>query len=303
MRGVHILIILFSFVVGEGAKTFYNVLGVSERATDEEIKKSYRELAKKLHPDKNRDDPKAQQKFIELSEAYTTLSDPQKRRQYDLSRSNAYYRSFDNQHPGSYHRQGHRASFNNGRNRHQHFNDNGFHFEFNSNSGGFVEMSRIAFLLSAIMFMIPIMCLCAPFLTIYSCWRLCSRGGRGESVAGSTPMPSDSNNLPHLTKITLERERRIVIAGVSSSTIKMLHNVRTKFTHDPIYLCQTVLPSPEAELQAIAFCKKGAKYCVLDDSDLSNAKLIAWIEKILNGEQPWCNVDSSMPRSYRPEVL
>jgi molecular chaperone DnaJ len=65
------------------ADELYKALGVSKKASDEEIKKAYRKLARKYHPDRNPDDPKAEEKFKEISAAYDVLSDPEKRKEYD----------------------------------------------------------------------------------------------------------------------------------------------------------------------------------------------------------------------------
>jgi molecular chaperone DnaJ len=64
-------------------KDLYKVLGVSKGASQDEIRSSYRKLARKYHPDANREDPKAEERFKEIQQAYEILSNPQKRREYD----------------------------------------------------------------------------------------------------------------------------------------------------------------------------------------------------------------------------
>src|SRR5688572_32363151 len=65
------------------AKDYYTVLGVAEKASQDDVKKAYRKLAKQHHPDANPDDPRAAERFKEIGEAYSVLSDPEKRKQYD----------------------------------------------------------------------------------------------------------------------------------------------------------------------------------------------------------------------------
>src|SRR5689334_19028122 len=64
-------------------KDYYDVLGTSKTATEDDIRKAYRTLARKYHPDVNPGDKSAEERFKEINEAYEVLSDPDKRKRYD----------------------------------------------------------------------------------------------------------------------------------------------------------------------------------------------------------------------------
>jgi curved DNA-binding protein len=76
------------------AKDYYQVLGVEKTASPEDIKKAYRKLALKYHPDRNKDDKGAEEKFKEVGEAYAVLSDAEKRKQYDTFGSQDFSQRF-----------------------------------------------------------------------------------------------------------------------------------------------------------------------------------------------------------------
>ena len=71
-------------------KDYYAALGLDNKATETDIKKAYRRLAMTCHPDKNPDDPSAKEKFHAISEAYSTLSDTEKREEYDADGTDSF---------------------------------------------------------------------------------------------------------------------------------------------------------------------------------------------------------------------
>ncbi len=73
---------------------YYKILGVEKTATPDEIKKAFRKMALKYHPDKNQGDKKAEDKFKEANEAYAVLSDPEKRKQYDTFGSTGFHQRY-----------------------------------------------------------------------------------------------------------------------------------------------------------------------------------------------------------------
>lgn len=79
-------------------KDYYKILEVPKNASQEEIKKKYRKLAIKYHPDKNANNPKAEEKFKEISEAYEVLKDPEKRKKYDQLGAN--WKQYQHAHGG-----------------------------------------------------------------------------------------------------------------------------------------------------------------------------------------------------------
>lgn len=114
-------------------KDYYAVLGVTKKASQDEIKKAYRKLAVRYHPDKNQGNKSAEEKFKEISEAYEVLGDPEKRKQYDKLGANwKQYQDADyNQGPFGSATGGRRYSYGGG-NDSDYFNSGGFSDFFES---------------------------------------------------------------------------------------------------------------------------------------------------------------------------
>ncbi|KAH7821162.1 putative DnaJ subfamily C member 10 precursor (ER-resident protein ERDJ5) [Monocercomonoides exilis] len=89
-----LFVLLFGLSRAEKKKDLYKVLGVPKTASQAEIKQAYRKLSLKMHPDRNKDDPHANEKFAEIGNAYEVLSNPTSRQQYDATGSTEKINSF-----------------------------------------------------------------------------------------------------------------------------------------------------------------------------------------------------------------
>lgn len=83
LKVILLFVVICLVVIINAASDYYKTLGVQRGATDREVKKAFRKLALKYHPDRNKGDPKAEKKFVEIAKAYEILGDKQKRQQYD----------------------------------------------------------------------------------------------------------------------------------------------------------------------------------------------------------------------------
>lgn len=239
---VSILLGLAVLAVIASAKTYYDILGVRRDASPEKIKKQYRTLAKKYHPDKN-DDPSAQDKFVEVAKAYETLSDEAKKRDYDHSlrfggvdesgdvrnNQNPFGRSqhpFPFQHPAfqQHFQQQHQHQ----QQHQQHFHQNHFHSErvfmrrgpngqyyfytSSGDDGGFGQHSQPPTMLEMILYqlwMSPLP-MFLSFAMLYLCFSYCCGGGGGGGREGTPAPPAPSNKAAYVPPSTLPRLDRVI---------------------------------------------------------------------------------------------
>ncbi|MDD7305561.1 MAG: J domain-containing protein [Peptoniphilaceae bacterium] len=121
-------------------RDYYEVLGVDKKATEAEIKKAYRKLAKKYHPDLHPDDKDMNEKFSEINEAYEVLSDPDKRKKYDMFGENANFTQGQNFDPSQYGFDF--TNFGNGTYSYSTGTGSGFSDFFDTLFGGFTSSNR-----------------------------------------------------------------------------------------------------------------------------------------------------------------
>jgi hypothetical protein len=301
-----LVLVLALFFVEFIRANHYDLLNVKSNANENDIKKSYRELAKKYHPDKNRDDPTAQDKFISLGAAYEVLSDAQKRQEYDLSlRGGGGGRG-----GGGRHHTQHTQTF------HHHRNPRGgprsFHFQSGAGGGGgaggrsssfHFESSYefppvVSMILGFLLLVLPLLMMCTPLLCIWFILWICGfrksssvdEHEEAEEVREKLSSHWQHDYLPTLTRRGLLADRRIVIAALSSNkeVLDAIRAVKSKYSRDPVYFAQcSRAVSPVHTV--IAFCKQGKKFCLLPVADSSD--MGSWIDKILNGEIKWESMD------------
>ena len=118
-------------------RDYYEILGVEKKASPDEIKRAYRKLAKKYHPDLHPDDKEAEKKFTEINEAYEVLSDEEKRKKYDMFGESANFQGGQNFDPSDFGFDF--GNFGNGSYTYTSSNANGFSDFFDGLFGGFSQ--------------------------------------------------------------------------------------------------------------------------------------------------------------------
>jgi curved DNA-binding protein len=126
-------------------KDYYQVLGVDKKASQDEIKKAYRKLAIKYHPDKNQGVKSAEEKFKEISEANEVLSDPEKRKQYDKLGTNWKQYQHTGHNQGNASRSGRQYTYQTNGDGDEYFDASGFSDFFESFFGGGRSRGRAGF--------------------------------------------------------------------------------------------------------------------------------------------------------------
>ena len=266
-------------------RSHYEILGVRPTASAHDIKVAYRDLAKKTHPDKNPDDPKAQERFIEISSAYEILSDDVKRREYDMS----LRESRNSAHNGR------RNNF--GGSAHSYTYQNQFEFSL-SWSDIFTFFTKL------FVFFSPLWIIWV--LSLYIC---CCRGRQQIPPKSKIRENRENRNETHLPVFNFEYSSgKITVLCLHDSLEKELMKLRRVFKKDPIeffkieYLrssrSSSAVPShhtgnteeyeDEEQEVLVALSKKGKRWTSLSRVEAENSEEVEkWLIKILNGEVNW----------------
>jgi curved DNA-binding protein CbpA len=278
------------------ATTFYDILGIKKKASEQEIKNSYRRLAKKYHPDKNRNDPRAQEKFIKISEAYETLSDANKRAQYDDSLQDPSTRNYHNdftQHynhdppPGQYGQynsqrpgggpQFHFNTFQDGRGNSYTFsyssNQHSSNFQSNSPLGVLATImliigSVVTMIFSMFPFLLPILVvytLSSIFSFVYNFIRkkASKSNHSGSSNNNNVMNPSASiqqKDLPVFDSCIVKTEKKFIIIALNTRSSDYLKKLSKSFQKDPLYFCKIKDPKFNDACGIIALKKAGRSF-------------------------------------------
>lgn len=320
------LIFLLLLVNQASSKSYYDILHVKSKSSEHDIKQAYRELAKKFHPDKNKNDPNAQDKFIKITEAYEVLVDPQKRAEYDDSLSGKTRSSMQYQRQNFHDFNMHRAP--RGFHQENFFMDqrgNRFTFTYSTDGSkirhepkGFLGSLFHTFMLilTALFATIPIFAILLPFFLIYLvCKFLDYIFSSIRYLVTPKPPPYTSSiqentnidQLPIFSKSLLQSShKRIVIVALTSRAEKCLKNIERKFRKDPVRFCiQSSGRSDVAmDMDIVAFRKQGVECDIMKHvhSNIEAKDVEEWIVRILNGQGAWVDVTSADLPQF-PDVL
>jgi hypothetical protein len=307
--------------------TFYDTLEVKPTASADAIKKAYRTLAKKYHPDKS-DDPQAQAKFIEVSSAYETLSDPSRRREYDMELSAPKFPSHQGSrgHQGRGYPQNHHpfgrdpmSAFQNGRGGGYAFETrtvNGRTYTFSYSFGHQGHGSEQWFgqaappsLLSQLwtaLWLSPLPMI-FTIVGVYWCFSGCC-GGKTIKQEETAPRPAASRReIGSDVQSIISQRKCIAVVPCNKASLQLLSDVKIAFRSDPICFCTSDSRGigrsdsewiGDSTLSVVATSKGGARWCLLSAStcrgETARTVLGDWLVKLLNGEVKW--VDTSVEK-------
>lgn len=296
----------FLFSRNSPPRNHYETLGVAPSAREDDIKKAYRNLAKKYHPDKNKNDPKAQEKFIAISNAYDVLSDASKRREYDFSlRQEQHQQQSDSRsksyhHPASsfhHHRRGRRPG---------HFS---FHFD-TSGRGGKSTTFEYSFQQSegsVSVFLLPLLftlaTLCMPCLCCCGALRLAKHIMYPSKPKEASYAQSPITVVPYSKQLLAANRNKIIVIPLTPQAAGTLSELSALFVTEPVVI--TTMPpvtsyrSGELSYGIVAFRKLGTR-CVSFSGDVGD--IHAWMHRLLGGEVAWENTEK-MPTGVKKLAL